>query len=245
MQAIKNDLAYVLHSKPYRDNSALVYLLTQKQGKLSCLVNGLKSRQSNKRAYLQPCRQLLVSYQVKTGLSKLTEIGSGTPSQLPDISSFMLYQYIHELLISLLPEQLPIPEIFQAYEKCLEQLSQQPQTALRALEVVLIEQFSGLPELSRTQDSLQAINREHSYYFYPNEGVYNQPQSYVGKRFSGVHLQAFSYLAKHGFATANETVAQGAQPVSSYLIQLLLNHKPLKTRAVYKALQNFNGALSQ
>lgn len=245
MPSINKDLAYVLHSKPYRDNSALVYLLTQQNGRLTCVVNGLKSKQANKRAYLQPCRQLQVSYQIKPGLSKLTTIDSGKATQPPAISSFMLYQYTHELLLSLLPEQLPIPTVFQAYEKCLAQLSLHPQTALRALEMVLIEHFSGLPELSLTQDSQQAVDRESVYYFYPNEGIYTQPQPYAGKPFNGAHLQAFNYLAKYGFEACNEALAQGAQPVSSYLIQQLLNHKPLKTRAIYKALQSYHGESSQ
>lgn len=242
MQRIYADFAYLLHSKPYRDSSALATFFTESNGKVSVVVNGLKSKRSDRRALLQPCRRLLIDYELKSGLSKLTAIDNAPPSVVPDISQFMLYQYVHELLIRLLPEQLPVQPIFEAYQHCLEQLNTTPNTALRFLELALIDYFAGLPELGMTQDTQQTVRAENQYYFYPDEGIYTLAQPYQGKLFSGVHLQAFSHLVHHGMPACTETLAQGAMPVSSYLIRQLLGNKPLKTRTVYKALQAFTGA---
>lgn len=239
MQRVHADFAYLLHSKPYRDNSALVYLLTEQNGKISCIVGGMKSKKHNKRALLQPCHRLRIDYELKSGLSKLTDVDTAPPLTVPPITRFMLYQYVNELLLNVLPEQLPVPPIFAAYQQCLSHLDHVPHTALRIVELSLIEHFGGLPELGITQDTQQPPAADSEYYFYPDAGIYALPQPYNGKRFDGSHLQAFWHLLQHGTAQTNETLAQGAMPVSSYLIQQLLGNKPLKTRAVYKALQGF------
>lgn len=240
MQRIDTDFAYLLHSKPYRDNSALTYLLTKQNGKVGCIVNGIKSKRSNKRALLQPCHRLQINYELKTGLSKLTGIDIAPPLTVPDIKHFMLYQYINELLMTVLPEHLPVPDIFQAYEQYLVELNDTPHTALRLLELAVIEHFSGLPELSITQDTLQPVNSENDYYFYPDAGVYTTPQTgQQGKYFHGVNLQAFSHLVHYGRKQYSETLAKGALPVSHFLIQQLLGGKTLKTSAVYKALKPY------
>lgn len=241
MQRIHADFAYLLHSKPYRDNSSLVYLLTRQHGKVSFMVNGMKNKNASKRALLQPCRRLQIDYELKTGLSKLTVIDAALQTAQPAITHFMLYQYVHELLLTVLPAQLPVPEIFAAYEDFLDTLNEMPNTALRFLEFSLIDAFGNLPELRQTQDTQQAINRDESYYFYPDAGVYQLPLPAMGKCFSGVQLQAFSHLYYYGQAVCTETLAQGAMPVSSYLIQQLLGDKPLKTRSIYKALQAYSG----
>lgn len=242
MQRIDADFAYLLHSKPYRDNSALTYLLTKQHGKVSCIVSGIKSKRSNKRAFLQPCHRLRINYELKSGLSKLTDIDTAPPLTVPAIAHFMLYQYVHELLVTVLPEQLPVADIFQAYERYLAQLDDTPHTALRLLELAVIEHFGGLPELGMTQDTLLPINSEGDYYFYPDAGVYTSPQAEHGKRLYGANLQAFSHLVHYGTEQYNETLAKGAMPVSNLLIQQLLGGKTLKTRAIYKALQPFTGA---
>ncbi len=46
--------AYVLHSRPYRDTSALVDFFTLEHGKVSAVVKGARNPKSKFRAVLQP-----------------------------------------------------------------------------------------------------------------------------------------------------------------------------------------------
>lgn len=237
---IENDLAYVLHCRPYRDSSVLAHLLTQQQGKVSYIVSGMKNPKSPKRALLQPCRPLRISYTLKANLSTLNHMEMAETTTLPPIDYFMLYQYAHEVLLAVLPSQLPVDTIFHAYQQFLAQLAaKQPHKALRYLEITLIEQFSGLPELNFTQDTQQAITAEQHYYFYPEQGVFAYAQQEKGLAISGEQLLAFAYLVKHSPEAISELLAQGAKLLSGYLIQQLLNGKPLKTRQIFKELSGY------
>lgn len=243
---IDNDSAYVLHCSPYRDNSAIVHLFTQQNGKVSYMVNGIKNAKSPKRALLQPCRKLTISYTLKANLSSIHHLECVDLAMLPTIDSFMLYQYIHEVLLSILPNQLPLTHIFQAYQIFLQRLTeQQPHKALRYLEIALIEQFSGLPELATTQDTQQIIMTNQVYYFYPEQGVFTHQQEAKGLAINGEHLQAFAHLIQQDPEHISEPLAQGAQPLSTYLVKQLLNGKTLKTRQIFKELHRYSGTYKQ
>lgn len=240
---IDNDFAYVLHCSPFRDNSVIAHLLTQQQGKVSYIISGIKSPKSSKRALLQPCRKLSVSYTLKTNFSQLHRLELAPDNVAPPaIDSFMLYQYAHEVLLSILPSQLPAETIFKTYQQFLQQLAaKQPHKALRYLEITLIEQFLGLPELAVTQDTLLPVTANQAYYVYPEKGVFSNAQNEKGLEISGEHLQAFTYLIQHqqSLDAISEPLAQGAQPLSTYLIKQLLNGKQLKTRQIFKELSRY------
>lgn len=238
---INNDSAYVLHCSPYRDNSVVAHLFTLQHGKVSYIVNGIKNAKSPKRALLQPCRKLNISYTLKTNLSSIHHLECTDVLMMPAIDSFMLYQYVHEVLLSILPNQLPLMHIFHAYQTFLERLiEQQPHKALRYLEIALIEQFSGLPELNITQDTRQAVIANQAYYFYPEQGVFTHKKPAQGLSINGEHLQAFAHLIQQDPEHISESLAQGAQPLSTYLVKQLLNGKPLKTRQIFKELHRYS-----
>lgn len=238
---VDKDPAYLLHLRPYRDSSVVAHFLTHDNGKLSAIVSGMKSTKSEKKALLQVCQGLSISYSLKTNLSKISAIERlGKATKTPSISYFMLYQYAHELLLKILPEQLPVMTIFQTYEQFLSLLvDDKPHLALRRLEIALIEQFSSLPDFTVTQDTQQSINSEQSYYFDSEQGITEIQVSSHGRRVSGDYLRAFHYIYHHSDDHASEALAQGAQPVTRYLINHLLGNQVLKTRSIYKELQNY------
>lgn len=237
---IENDLAYVLHCTPYRDNSAIAHILTKENGKVSFIINGIKNAKSSKRALLQPCRKLQFSYTLKSNLSTLSQIESRPTAAIPAIDDFMLYQYVHELLLVTLPNQLPVDNIFIAYEAFLQQLTdKQKYKALRYLEIALIEQFLGLPNLAATEDTHKQIVSKHRYYFYPDKGLFSHPQSEHGISIDGANILAFQHLIEQPQEHITEALAQGAQPLTTFLIKQLLNGKTLKTKTIFQALNNY------
>ena len=61
--AVYLESAYVLNSRPYRESSLIVDVLTRQHGKLSLLVKGVKSKKSTETAaLLQPFNALLISF---------------------------------------------------------------------------------------------------------------------------------------------------------------------------------------
>ena len=101
--------AYLLHSRPYRDNQSIVELITEHEGKVSALVYIGKSAKSNKKALLQPFSPLSIVLKGKSSLKNLSRVESASKSIT--LSGNYLYSgfYINELLVRLLPELRPVP----------------------------------------------------------------------------------------------------------------------------------------
>ncbi len=248
MPAVEGDCAYFLHQTPYRENSAIAPFLTRQNGKVSFIVTGLKAKRNAKRPFLQPCRLLCLNYQLRSGLSKLDDIDfadAEKDAKMPAIEQFMLYQYANELLLTILPEQLPTPALFADYGKFLTLLSEQrPHAALRHIEMALLVSFSGLPTLDKTEDTRQAIVQSQNYWFSPEQGIFSHrpPQSAPGISVTGAQVLAFQHIAENYLCqgdAVDEVIAQGAKPLTGSLISQLLNGKRLKTRKVFAALQKF------
>lgn len=240
------DVAYFLHQTPFRDNSAIVHCLTQKNGKVSFLISGLKAKKNPRRPFLQPCQRLTLDYQLKTGLSKLEHIDFDQHAlKKPDIAQFMFYQYANELLLTVLPDHLPTPTLFDDYSQFLSLLTDnRTHTALRHIECSLIILFSGLPNLSQTEDTHEVISQEKSYYFYPEQGIFTHKQfSEKNAPIDGAQILAFHHVSEcyinHNIDSISETIAHGAKPLSTQLVNQLLNGKVLKTRSVFQALQSY------
>lgn len=267
MILVDKDTAYLLHTKPYRENSLLAYLFTQQHGKVSFIVNGIKSAkagkasgQASKSALLQPCRPMRLSYQLKDGLSKINDLELAQSLSPPNISHFMLYQYAHELLLTLLPQHHPAEPIFSAYELFLDALrNEQPHFALRLLELALLDYFDGLNSLYSTPTLRSTINVGVEYYLDNDNGIAvsnpSMEKSPAGTlRVSGQSLSAFNHLVRayqQQLPSSNqsptsphviepavaETLARGAQPINTFFIARLLGNKKLKTRNIYRELQ--------
>lgn len=244
---VHQDRAYFLHSRPFRENSLIAQLLTESHGLVNFLISGIKPKQktgASKGALLQPCHTLCIDYQLKDNLSKLTHLERIDFHPPLGYENFMLYQYTHEILLYLLPNQLPLPTVFQAYETCLRLFRQeQPNCALRHIEIALIEHFCGFPYLQYALDMPNiAIIAEQNYFYVADQGLYqNKPNQYA-TQFTGDQILAFNHFLNKQLTkskTTDEILAKGAQAVSTFFITQLLNGKPLKTRNIYRDLQHF------
>ncbi len=255
---VEKDTAYFLHSKPYRENSLIVYLFTQKNGKVSFIIGGVKSTRqgkstrSPKTALLQPCRPITVSYQLKNGLSKITDMELHTGEQLPDIQYFMLYQYVNELLLKLLPEQLPEPNIFMAYRYFLSLLSEgYPNLALRLMELSIIDYFESFTGLYHDENLQYQVDKTKDYFISTDTGITSEPLHSTDSRIGGEQLSAFNYMIsfyrqylsdnmannKAELSEHIEVLAKASQPISTFFISRLLGDKQLKTKQIYRELQ--------
>ena len=128
--------AYVLHSRPYRDTSAIIELFTPEYGRLSAVPRGVRrqSRRRSSSARSQPFSPLLVSFSGRAELKTLVASESaGQPHVLAGNSLFSGL-YMNELLVRLLHRHDPHPELFAFYAATLKDLS-----AGAALEPVLRE----------------------------------------------------------------------------------------------------------
>lgn len=250
---IEKDKAYLLHTTAYRDRSRLAYILTQQQGKVSFIVSAKSSSKPSRLSklnILQPCRPIQLSYQLKNGLSKITEMELPAITKLPDIQYFMLYQYIHELLLKLLPQQLPDDKLFIDYEYFLSILTQGcPHFALRYMELAIIDFFDSVSGLYQDERLRNSTTDKPVYSLNKNTGISDYQAGTA--QVSGQQLSAFNHIVtlyEHQLADNNnnlphvmatdirETLAREAQPISTFFIARLLGEKTLKTRNIYREL---------
>tara|TARA_R110000868_G_scaffold6865_5_gene38045 strand:+ start:29920 stop:30606 length:687 start_codon:yes stop_codon:yes gene_type:complete len=123
--------AYVLHSRPYRDSSALVDLLTLREGMQRVVWRGAKRGKGIKP---QPFTPLLLSLYGRGDLKTLRQAEvAGGHVRLQGEALFSGL-YLNELLVRLLSGGDPQTLLFAAYQTALEQLA-----AERAVEPVLRE----------------------------------------------------------------------------------------------------------
>lgn len=123
--------AYVLHSRPYRDSSALVDLLTLREGMQRVVWRGARRGKGIKP---QPFTPMVLSLYGRGDLKTLRQAEvAGSHVRLQGEALFSGL-YLNELLVRLLSSGDPQTLLFAAYQTALEQLA-----AERAVEPVLRE----------------------------------------------------------------------------------------------------------
>ena len=221
--------AFVLHSRPYRENQHLVELLTQNNGKVAALayVSHSSKSKSNKKSLLQPFLPITVVLSGNTSLQKLTRVEARSKSF--NLVKERLYSafYINELLVRLLPEHQINHELFALYQESLAALSRDNSIdlILRAFENQLLEElgqtfdFSVLPEL---QASYLHYLPDHGFQL-TNETNKHLPQ-YAWSELEAIALGELSSVA----------VRQSYKKLMRQVITHLLGGKPLNSRKLFK-----------
>jgi DNA repair protein RecO (recombination protein O) len=164
--------AFILHSRPYRETSVLLDLLTHEHGRISAVAKGVRTSRSHLKSLLQPFTPLLISWQGKSELVTLTGAEpNGCSTQLKR-ECLLSGLYLNELLMRVVPKFDPQPQLYTNYQKTLIELqgSRLEQKALRLFEKKLLEELGyGIPlkYVAKTQTSFMA---EKYYRFHPEHG---------------------------------------------------------------------------
>lgn len=108
--------AYVLHTRPWRESSLLVEVLSANHGRLGLLARGVQGPKRHVlRAALQPMQFVQLDAVQRGELAQLraAEALDAMPA-LPGESMLAAF-YVNELVLRLAPRQDPAPELFDAY----------------------------------------------------------------------------------------------------------------------------------
>src|SRR5256885_7513350 len=150
--------AFVLHTYPYRETSAIVEILSAACGRVALVARGAKRTRSELRGVLQAFQPLTISWAGAGELKTLirAEWRGGLP--LVTGSALLCGFYLNELLLKLLPREDPHPQLFRDYESTLAKLAAgaEQAPALRQFEVQLLAQLGyALPlthEVDRSEE---------------------------------------------------------------------------------------------
>lgn len=232
---------YVLHSRPFRDTSLIVDILTQDYGRVSVVYRGVKSTnsKSNKARLLQPFQSLEFLWQgereLKTG-KKIEPKGAGIY-----LTGTALYSalYINELLVRLLFKEDPHPLIFGQYEETIQQISQISSQDMAAIEVVLrLFEITLLAELGYEicfdkDAGFNDIEPSLNYRYDPELG-FELAMKKIDPKISQSHFKGEQLLAIANQQWQEEETRKAAKRLLRIALAPHLGDKPLESRQLFK-----------
>ncbi|MAO41207.1 MAG: DNA repair protein RecO [Pseudohongiella sp.] len=243
--------AYLLHSRPYRDTSALVDLLTLDYGLVRAVARGVRGRR--RRVALQQHQPLLVSLGGRGELLTLNHVEAAAPGFF--LSGKYLYSalYMNELLVRLLQVYEPHEELYRAYQAGLlglQRVGSQPANARTvaepgsttgpdlpdALEPLLRRfEWSVLGELGYQPD-LVSVDENNVYCLTADAGF----EAVFGKKddtFSGEALLLLQDLLEHPEADVSPAWTPVMRTTAKRLMRQalgpLLGSRPLMSRRLF------------
>jgi len=232
--------AYVLHSRPYRETSALVTFFTPEHGKINGVVRGVRGGRktsSQKTAMLQPFQKLTLQWREKpnnrSDLVSIKQVEFDSIRFPLAAEANICGLYVNELLYRLLFPQVATESLFELYQHTLYDLlaaTQRNQQAwsLRQFEHhLLAEMGHGLQ--CDTDVNQQPILAEQAYFFYPQMGAV---LAHLDSQKQGAPIQGESLLAMQEMR-----YCEACLPDLKRLYRTVLAHylggKPIMTRELF------------
>ncbi|WP_027847785.1 DNA repair protein RecO [Marinospirillum minutulum] len=229
-QASDYQPAWLLHSRPYRETSALAWLLTLEDGRINAVVRGVRTKKSRYRPLLQPFTPLLVRLSGKQDLKTLVGLEATSAPHWLNGEALVCGLYANELLSRLLLTSQACPVLFRDYSLLLQLLSNadQREPALRRFELSLLDHL-GYP-LIFTDNLGQPLLEEGLYRWLPEQGFLaikgvTEPTSVT---YTGASLLA---IADDNWQL--KLTRQTAKALTRQLLAPLLGTKPLLSRQLF------------
>jgi DNA repair protein RecO (recombination protein O) len=233
------ELAFVLHSYPFRESSLLVELFSRTRGRIAVLAKGARRPRSALRGQLLAFQPLVVGWAGKGEVRTLmrAEWRGGHPLLAGE--ALLCGFYLNELLLRLLPREDAHNALFDAYGDTLAGLGRGLAFAplLRTFEKRLLKELGYALTLDRDAATGAALDPEVLYRYEPERGpIAADPDAAAGAE-SG-HLfagRALLEIAREDYRDPR-TLLQG-----KLLMRLLINHRleqrPLMSRRIFTELQ--------
>lgn len=230
---VQTQPGYVLHTRPYRDSSLLVDVLSRDFGRVSLIARGQRQTRQKGRRPLQPFVPLLISWRGRTDLKTLTAAENSAAGVF--LGGHHLYSglYANELLVRLLPQGDAYPEVFAIYQQLLMQLAAAAplEATLRSFEFSLLDELGYGIELNVEATTGEPIQEGRVYAYAAELGFValasNDPQAASG--FLGEDLLA---IAAADYRLP-ETL-RAAKRLSRLVLAAHLGNRPLKSRELFR-----------
>jgi DNA repair protein RecO (recombination protein O) len=231
--------AFVLHSRPFKENQQLLDLLTEFDGKISALVYVGQSKRSIKKGMIQSFLPLKFTFKDKnTSLKLITAIE--TTGKSYSLSKNTLYSgfYVNELLVRLLTNDIVCEALFKQYQQTLLSLSENLPIApqLRKFELCLLEELG----LSFDFDPVFNDVSEHvaGFYYIAEQGfvpAYKYSMNNITTPwFNTQHLQTIAENIHHDKVLMNKEVEHTFKLLMRNVLNHLLDGKPLNSRKLFE-----------
>ncbi|MFT6915077.1 MAG: DNA repair protein RecO (recombination protein O) [Motiliproteus sp.] len=228
---VQQQLCVVLHSRPYRETSALVDYFSRDQGVIRAVVKGVRGARSRQRHLTQPFQCLELNWQGSGELKTLFQGDLAGPATPLQGRSLWCGLYLNELSLRVLPPADPQPKLFAYYQLALARLTdpQQQEVVLRIYERQLLQLLGFGIDFEYTASGLR-IEIDGTYRFDPSRGF--DPVA-TASGYSGAVLVA---LAQDDYQ--HPDVRRAAKQLMRQALAPHLGGRPLHSRALFQPVQS-------
>jgi DNA repair protein RecO (recombination protein O) len=236
---VDQQAAWILHHRPFRDSSRILDILSRDHGRLSLVSRGSRSARSKLAGILRPFMPLQLSWVIRSDLGTLTgaEI-QGAPISLTGDALLSGY-YVNELLLLMLHQHDPQPDIFSKYADTISRLAGRADVApvLRHFEMELLRMLGYALNLDHDTAGEGSLQPKAQYEYRPEQGpvpVSDRcgPMVFTGAELAAIQRQEFS----------DPVVLKNAGRLLRRVIAYHLDGKELKSRKVMKEIKRATDA---
>ncbi len=238
--------AFVLHSRPYRDTSAIVELFTETHGRSTVVARGVKAAKCRYRGILQPFQPLLVSW---TGRGEMFTLSSAEEKRLPFTlvgQRLVIGLYINELLMRAMGRGDSHATLYHRYEQLLENLSgtgkhnvnKDEECALRFFEMDLLAELGYGLMLDYESETGEQISGQHQYAYHPARGPVRVDDDSAMISNSEVEISGSTLLALHQRQLNYPDELRYAKRLLRKALAYHLGDKPLRSRRLFQQYRN-------
>jgi len=235
---LENELAFVLHSYPFRETSLVLEVFSRQHGRVPLMARGARRPKSALRGLLMSFQPLELSWFGKHELRTLHSAEwMGGQAQLQG-TALMCGLYLNELLLNLTARDDPHETLFDYYRETLQRLVQEEDHAstLRCFEKYLLQELGYALLLDHVAGTDKPIEKDKNYRYILERGaIPDIPNSTDGLFIAGKTLHD---IAADDYSDVN-SARQGKQ-----LMRMLLNHHlggvVLHTRELIKDLKKYD-----
>lgn len=227
--------AYVLHSRPYRETSQLLEVLTRDHGRLGLVARGARGPKARWRALLQPFQPLHLSWSGRGSLFTLRNAEPAAPPARLAGQRLMSAYYLNELLLGFTTRGDPHPELFAHYTAALTGLveDESAEVPLRRFELALLNEAGyGLDAACDAQHGAP-IDPEQRYVYQPERGAV----PVTGDRAQQLVLTGATLKAIAAGVFRGPEDLQLAKRLLRQLLDHHLDYRPLQTRRVFAEMR--------
>lgn len=227
MRTTNLEKSFILHTRPFRDTSLLLNILSATYGHITLLARGAKSQRSPLRTLLMPFTPILISWAGKTDLPTVSKAEAYGAPYLLSGKALLSGLYLNELLVRLLERHNPYPNLYAAYEKTLIALKNDKniQLTLRRFEKKLLAELGYGLQLDKEINGLD-VKTDSDYYFEFGVGLKKAfPKAPPSK-----HLfEGKSLLALHFDKFQDKKELQDAERLLQIVLKTLFGIRPVKS----------------
>lgn len=234
----ENELAFVLHSYPFRETSLVLEVFSRQHGRVPLVARGARRPRSVLRGLLMNFQPLTLSWFGKHELRTLhsAEWQGGQP-QLQG-TALLCGFYLNELLLNLMARDDPHESLFDYYRQTLQRLAQEDDHALtlRCFEKRMLQELGYALSLETEAGSDKSIVPTQTYRYILERGATaDAPDATQGMQVDGKTLLDMAADDYTDVTTARQ---------SKQLMRMLLNHHlggvVLHTRELIKDLKKYD-----